>query len=114
MLGATAAPFTRTPEPSTRITPSLAANGSSWISNAGYDVELLNWRGVVAPPGISDAERRAIVEFIDRMHSSEQWKQTLIQQGWADFYETGEAAAEFFKSESARIKTVLADTGVGS
>jgi len=84
------------------------------LKDAGYHIELMTWRGVVAPPGISDGERLAIVEFFNRMHASDQWQRTLNQQGWEDFYSSGHVASIFFKSESTRIKTVLTETGVGS
>jgi putative tricarboxylic transport membrane protein len=84
------------------------------IKSAGYDVELLNWRGIVAPPGISAGERAAVIALIDRLHASEQWKQALTQQGWTDFYRSGEEAKSFYDSESARIRAVLVEAGVVS
>jgi putative tricarboxylic transport membrane protein len=84
------------------------------IKSAGYDVELLNWRGIVAPPGISAGERAAVTALIDRLHGSEQWKQALAQQGWTDFYRSGDEAKAFYDSESARIRAVLVEAGVVS
>jgi putative tricarboxylic transport membrane protein len=84
------------------------------IKESGYDVELLNWRGVVAPPGIKDDERQAVVDFVGKLHDSEQWKQTLASQGWEDFYKSGDEAASYMSSESTRIKAVLVDIGLGS
>lgn len=82
------------------------------LTDGGYDVELMNWRGIVAPPGISDAERRAITEFIGRVHESAQWQQTLSDKGWDDFYQSGDEAAAFFQSETDRITVVLTDLGL--
>ncbi|HEU4426589.1 MAG TPA: tripartite tricarboxylate transporter substrate-binding protein [Pilimelia sp.] len=82
------------------------------IKDTGVDVELMNWRGLVAAPGISAAERAAISGLVDRMHSSEAWKQALTRQGWQDFYKTGDAATSFYTSESTRIKGVLTDIGL--
>jgi putative tricarboxylic transport membrane protein len=82
------------------------------IIDAGYDVELMNWRGVVAPPGIGDAERASIVTLIDEMRSSPEWQEVLEQQGWEDFYVNGDEAATFFQDESSRITEVLTDIGL--
>jgi len=100
----------------------LAASGSKGediagskvpsVKEAGYDVELMNWRAVVAAPGIKSGERKAIIELIDKMHASDQWKQVLTQQGWADFYKSGDEAATFLASESSRIKSVLTEAGL--
>jgi putative tricarboxylic transport membrane protein len=83
------------------------------IKEQGYDLELMNWRGVVAPPGISAGERTAILKLVDDMHSSEQWKAELTAKNWQDFYKSGDEAVAFYESESTRIKTVLTEIGLG-
>ncbi|MGW0432537.1 Bug family tripartite tricarboxylate transporter substrate binding protein [Micromonospora sp. NPDC003197] len=84
------------------------------IKESGYDVELMNWRGVVAPPGIKDGERAALIAMMDKLHASEQWKKTLTEQKWDDFYRSGDEAAAYFASESARITAVLTEIGLAS
>jgi putative tricarboxylic transport membrane protein len=83
------------------------------IKDAGYDVELMNWRGVVAPPGISDGDRAAVIGLVDKLHASPAWKQTLTDQNWQDFYKSGDEAKAFFDAESTRIAAVLAEIGLG-
>lgn len=83
------------------------------VKEQGFDVELMNWRGVVAPPGISAADKTAITAFIDKLHSSPGWTSAMRAQGWEDFYKSGDEAAAFFKSENERITTVLTDIGLG-
>ena len=83
------------------------------IKESGYDLELLNWRGVVAPPGISDSERTAVLKLVDDLHNSPQWKQELADKKWQDFYKSGDEAAAFYAAESTRIKTVLTEIGLG-
>lgn len=82
------------------------------IKESGYDVELMNWRGLVAAPGISDAERSAIIKLVDDLHNSPQWQSTLTQQGWEDFYKSGDEAKAFFASESTKVAEVLAAIGL--
>ncbi|MEV4753577.1 tripartite tricarboxylate transporter substrate binding protein [Micromonospora sp. NPDC049559] len=82
------------------------------IKQSGYDVELLNWRGLVAPPGIKPAERTALIKLLDDLHASAQWKHALTAQKWDDFYRSGDAAAAYFSSESARITAVLTEIGL--
>jgi len=82
------------------------------IKEAGYDVELMNWRGIVAPPGISDDERAAVIALVDKLHGSAQWQQTLADQGWEDFYKSGDEAKAYFDSETERITAVLTDIGL--
>ncbi|MEE6257642.1 Bug family tripartite tricarboxylate transporter substrate binding protein [Plantactinospora sonchi] len=82
------------------------------IKESGYDVELMNWRGLVAPPGIKDAERKAIVELVDRLHASTQWQQTLTAQKWDDFYRSGDEAKAYFDQETTRITGILSEIGL--
>jgi putative tricarboxylic transport membrane protein len=90
------------------------AGATPTIRDSGYDVELLNWRGIVAPPGISTGERAAVIALIDKLHGSEQWTQAMKQQGWTDFYRGGDEAKAFFDSEAKRIRDVLVEAGVVS
>jgi putative tricarboxylic transport membrane protein len=83
------------------------------VKDAGYDVELMNWRGLVAPPGLSEADREAVIGLVDKLHSSPAWKQTLTDKKWLDFYKSGDEAKAYFDEESTRITAVLADIGLG-
>jgi putative tricarboxylic transport membrane protein len=83
------------------------------IKEEGYEVELMNWRAIVAPPGIDKPTQDAITALIDKLHSSEQWKATLADQGWEDFYKSGDEAKAYFTSENQRITTVLTEIGLG-
>ena len=83
------------------------------IQESGYNLDLLNWRGVVAPPGLSAAEKAAVIKMVDDLHKSPQWQQELTAKKWEDFYKSGDEAAAFYQSESTRIKTVLTEIGLG-
>ena len=83
------------------------------IKEEGYDVELMNWRALVAPPGVDDATRQAITDLIDRVHASESWQSIVTEQGWEDFYKSGADASAFFTSETERITAVLTEIGLG-
>ena len=85
---------------------------SPTITDAGYDVVISNWRGVMAAPGISDADRDAIVGLIAKMHDSDAWKEALKSNGWTDFLKTGDDYAEFLAQEQTRVDQVLRDIGL--
>jgi putative tricarboxylic transport membrane protein len=95
------------------VSSAKAEDGVPSIKESGYDLELLNWRGIVAAPGISEGERKAIVGLIDKLHSSPAWQKTLTDKKWQDFYKSGDAAKAYFDSEAVRIKAVLNEIGLG-
>jgi putative tricarboxylic transport membrane protein len=69
----------------------------------GVNVTLLNWRGVVAPPGISRAERARLESLITEMTASAEWKAALTRGGWTDLTMIGEPFARFISEETARV-----------
>jgi putative tricarboxylic transport membrane protein len=82
------------------------------ITDAGYDVVLENWRGVVAPPDLSDADRQAVIGMITELHDSAAWQAALEENGWADFFQAGDEFATFLDEEKTRIEPVVAQLEV--
>jgi len=78
----------------------------------GLNVELANWRGIVAPPGISQAERQALTAALDKMHASKEWQDTLEKRNWSDLYMSGSKFDVFLKVEQSRINKVLKSIGL--
>ncbi len=78
----------------------------------GLNVELANWRGIVAPPGISAAEKAALVAALDRMHASKEWKDTLATRKWTDLYMSGSKFDVFLKLETERARKILRNIGL--
>jgi putative tricarboxylic transport membrane protein len=78
----------------------------------GIDLVLTNWRSVVAPPGITAAQRQTLSDLVDKMVKSAAWKEILKQKGWDDAYLAGDAFAAFLKQEQARVREVLRSVGL--
>jgi putative tricarboxylic transport membrane protein len=82
------------------------------IQEAGVDVVLANWRAVVAPPELADEQRAAVVATIQQMHDSPEWAQALEENGWTDFFQSGDEFATFLSEETTRVQGVLRDIGL--
>ena len=54
--------------------PGLAA---PTLREQGIDVEFENWRSLVAPPGISAADRADLETAVDAMVKSAEWREAL-------------------------------------
>lgn len=78
----------------------------------GYNVELANWRGIVAPPTISAADKAKLIDALDKMHESKEWQDTLKTRGWTDLYMSGPKYALFLKTEANRAKGILQEVGL--
>jgi putative tricarboxylic transport membrane protein len=82
------------------------------LKDEGVDLTFTNWRGIVAPPGLSDDQTKRFVDAITEMHDSDGWKQTLEDQGWTDAFMTGDEFGSFLKDESTRVQGVLSEMGL--
>jgi putative tricarboxylic transport membrane protein len=82
------------------------------LQDEGVDLTFANWRGVVAPPGISKDDTQKWVDAITEMHDSDAWKKTLADQGWTDAFMTGDEFASFLDEESSRVQSVMGELGL--
>lgn len=82
------------------------------IKEAGFDVELYNWRGVFAPPGIKDADKAALIELVTKMRDSAPWKEQLKTREWTDVFLAGDAYGKYIDAENTRIEGILKDLGL--
>jgi putative tricarboxylic transport membrane protein len=82
------------------------------LKDQGIDLEITNWRSVVAPPGISAEQRKTLTDTVDKMVKSQAWQEVLKQKGWDDAYLSGDEFAAFLKAENARVREVLTTIGL--
>lgn len=76
------------------------------------NLEIANWRGIVAPPGITNDRRKELIGLMDKMAATPQWKETLKQKNWIDLYQSGSKFEVFLKLEDIKIVNTLRDIGL--
>lgn len=82
------------------------------LTEAGIDMTFTNWRGVLAPPGISDDARDAMVAALTELHDTDQWKEAMVKNGWSDAFTTGPEFEQFLKDQDERVATTLTELGL--
>jgi putative tricarboxylic transport membrane protein len=82
------------------------------LKEQGVDVELANWRSVVAAPGITDDQKKELLAAVDAMHASDAWKKVLADKKWIDLYMSGDEFGAYLKSENDRVTGVLKTIGL--
>jgi putative tricarboxylic transport membrane protein len=82
------------------------------IKEQGLDVELANWRAVVAPPGLDDAGKKALLDAVDQTVKSDAWKKILAEKNWTDLYLPGDDFAKLLEKETALTTDVLKSVGL--
>ncbi|MCI2418137.1 tripartite tricarboxylate transporter substrate binding protein [Saccharopolyspora sp. K220] len=83
------------------------------LRETGVDVELDNWRGVVAPKGISAEQEHVLEQLLLEMTRTPQWRATLAERGWGDATLVGPEFEEFLRVEQDRVSKVLDQIGLG-
>jgi putative tricarboxylic transport membrane protein len=84
------------------------------LREAGVDMEFTNWRGLVAPPGLNDADKQTLSGLVDSMHNSPEWKQALEQNNFTDAYLPADQFATFLQQENDRVAGVLRELGLAA
>lgn len=79
------------------------------IREQGLDVVLTNWRGIVAPPGLSATERQSVVDFVEKVRATPQWQASLGRFGWSGLEKSGGDFDRFLASERRRVQQLVAD-----
>jgi putative tricarboxylic transport membrane protein len=89
-------------------------DGVPTLKESGMDIVIGNWRGVFGAPGISAAQRQALVDWMTALHASSQWREIVQRQGWDDAFLVGTAFEEFLRRDHADTEQVLKDIGLAS
>ncbi len=82
------------------------------LTESDIDLVFTNWRGILAPPGISEERREELIGYLEEMHGTAEWQQALEDNGWIDAFKTGDEFTTFLEQEDARVATTLEDLGL--
>ncbi|MFT4127737.1 MAG: tripartite tricarboxylate transporter substrate binding protein [Gordonia sp. (in: high G+C Gram-positive bacteria)] len=83
------------------------------MTELGYPaVDLVNWRGFVAPPGIDDATRRALVDVVKEMIATDSWQEAVTLNRWVESYADGREFDDFVAAEQTRITDLMKELGL--
>jgi putative tricarboxylic transport membrane protein len=87
-------------------------DGIPSLKEQGIDVVLGNWRGIFAAPGISAAQREALVKLVQDATNTPAWKGTLEKMGWSGEFLAGEPFRVFLDQDTRRIAGIIDSLGI--
>jgi putative tricarboxylic transport membrane protein len=82
------------------------------LREAGLDTEFTNWRGIVAPPGLSDGERDKLVGLVTELHDSQEWRDSMKKNRWDDAFLSGDDFGDFLTEQDRKVDQVLKELGL--
>jgi putative tricarboxylic transport membrane protein len=93
--------------------PLEVAPDAPTITDAGYpDAVMVNWRGIFAPPGVSDEDRKALSDVFAKLVESESWKETMKTNGWSNEYLDSDAFKASLETEQTKTQEILTTLGL--
>src|SRR5688500_13739412 len=87
-------------------------DGIPSLKEQKINVELGNWRGIFAGPGLTAPQRDALVKLVRTATETPAWKQTLEKLGWEGWYLGGEDYAKFLREDEKRVGAIIESLGL--
>lgn len=82
------------------------------LTELGVNVTAANWRGVFAPPGISQAQRDKLIDFVTKVNASDAWKKELETRKWTDVFMTERPFGREIEANIKATEVIMKDLGL--
>lgn len=85
--------------------------GASLISQ-GINFSFGNWRGIMAPASLTEAERINWLKVVDVTRAGDAWKATLVAKDWQNQTDVGKPWETFLAAQKKDITSTLVTLGL--
>ncbi|HLR44155.1 MAG TPA: tripartite tricarboxylate transporter substrate-binding protein, partial [Brevibacterium sp.] len=82
------------------------------IIEQGHDVELSNWRGMLATEDVPEEEFQQQLDLLSQMRETPEWQDALDRNAWADAWATGEELDRFIAEDREKTEMLLEELGL--
>ena len=94
------------------VTSAKRLNDVPTLKEQGIDVEIGNWRGVYAAPGITDAQRKQVTDMVLAALKTKSWQESLEKNDWTPAVMSGPAFEKFVDDEFASLRATMVKSGM--
>jgi putative tricarboxylic transport membrane protein len=81
------------------------------LKELGYNVTLTNWRGIVAPPGITEEQKKELETIVTEAVATPEWQDAIKRNQWTDTFLTGDEFEQSLKAETEFVNGIWAELG---
>ncbi len=78
----------------------------------GYNIDIGNWRGVYAPAGLTDAQRKALTDMVLKATKSKSWAESLEKNNWTPAWMANPEFDDFVDREFASLRATMVKSGM--
>ncbi len=82
------------------------------LKEQGINVEIGNWRGVYGAPGITPAQRQALIDMLLKAVKSKAWTDALAKNNWTPAVLTGAEFEKFVDDDFASLRATMVKSGM--
>ncbi len=82
------------------------------LKEQGIPVELGNWRGVYGAAGISDAQKKGLVDLIVKATRTKAWTEALEKNNWTPAFLAGKPFEDFVDNDMASLRVTMVKAGM--
>ncbi len=82
------------------------------LKEQGINVSLGNWRGVYGAAGITDAQRKVLVDMIVKATKTKSWAESMEKNNWTPALLTGKEFEEFVDRDFASLRATMVKSGM--
>ena len=94
------------------VSSPTAMEGIPTLKEQGIDVVFGNWRGVWGAPGITPAQRAALIKQVQAGTETAEWKGMLAKMGWTPVFISGDEFGRFVDEETKSLGALVDSLGL--
>jgi putative tricarboxylic transport membrane protein len=81
------------------------------VKELGFDVTFVNWRGFFAAPGISEEKKQNYIALLQKMYSTDAWKEVRARYGWSEIFTPDQEFITFLEKQEQEMQALLVEMG---
>ncbi|OUM01068.1 Bug family tripartite tricarboxylate transporter substrate binding protein [Variovorax sp. JS1663] len=82
------------------------------LKEAGYNIEIGNWRGVYGAANLTPAQRKELTDAVLAATQTKVWQDALKTNAWSPSVISGDAFGKFVDDEHERLRAVMTKVGL--
>jgi putative tricarboxylic transport membrane protein len=91
--------------------PGVLSEVPTWREQ-GYDAVVSNWRNIIGPRGMTEAQVAYWEEALRRLVESDEWKKELEENFWLSDYMASGETRKYMERDNAQARAFLVDLGL--
>jgi putative tricarboxylic transport membrane protein len=92
--------------------PGVAGQNVATLKELGINVEINNWRGVYAAPGLTAKQQKTILDAVTAATKQKSWIDAMARNDWFPALLTGTEFSAFVDAEHKRIESSMRAVGL--